>query len=135
MNAMTDHGTCTIVFTVVGLIISFVLGLPRTFKNISYFSYFCKFKSPASTCGLVRLSYLACASIIVAVTVTMIAISIQKPDMGNIVAVRPSVPLVKGLAPVMNIVLAYSTFALYLLLRWLTLTPYSWTCCFLFFSI
>ena len=40
----------------------------------------------------------------------MIAICIQKPDMGNIVAVRPDVPLVKGLAPVMNIVLAYSTF-------------------------
>ncbi|KAI4630615.1 hypothetical protein J4E80_001553 [Alternaria sp. BMP 0032] len=95
MNAMTDHGTCTIVFTVVGLIVSFLLGLPRTFKNISYFSYF------------------SCASIIVAVTVTMIAISIQKPDMGNIVAVRPDVPLVKGLAPVsyihvMNIVLAYT---------------------------
>ncbi|KAI4628705.1 hypothetical protein J4E83_003258 [Alternaria metachromatica] len=90
MNAMTDHGTCTIVFTVVGLIISFLLGLPRTFKNISYFSYF------------------SCGSIIVAVTVTMIAISIQKPDMGNIVAVRPDVPLVKGLAPVMNIVLAYT---------------------------
>jgi hypothetical protein len=47
----------------------------------------------------------------------MIAISIQKPDMGNIVAVRPDVPLVKGLAPVMNIVLACSTFALYPLLR------------------
>jgi amino acid permease len=29
MNAMTDHGTCTIVFTVVGLIVSFLLGLPR----------------------------------------------------------------------------------------------------------
>jgi hypothetical protein len=40
----------------------------------------------------------------------MIAISIQKPDIGNIVAVRPNVPLVKGLAPVMNIVLSYSTF-------------------------
>ncbi|KAI4914193.1 hypothetical protein J4E85_010705 [Alternaria conjuncta] len=90
MNAMTDHGTCTIVFTVVGLIISFLLGLPRTFKNISYFSYF------------------SCGSIIVAVTVTMIAISIQKPDMGNIVAVRPDVPLVKGLAPVTGHVAFFS---------------------------
>jgi hypothetical protein len=53
MNAMTDHGTCTIVFTVVRLIVSFVLGLPRTFKNISYFSYFCKFKNQVTTCGLV----------------------------------------------------------------------------------
>lgn len=38
----------------------------------------------------------------------MIAISIQKPDTGNIVAVRHDVTLVKGLAPVMNIVLAFS---------------------------
>ena len=42
MNAMTDHGTCTIVFSVVGLLICFVLGLPRTFKNVSYFSIFCE---------------------------------------------------------------------------------------------
>lgn len=34
LNAMTDHGACTI--------ISFLFGLPRTFKNISYFSYFCE---------------------------------------------------------------------------------------------
>ncbi|EOA85753.1 hypothetical protein ACJQWK_03472 [Exserohilum turcicum] len=90
MNAMTDHATCTIVFNIVGLVVSFALGLPRTFKNISYFSIF------------------SCASIIVGVTVTMIAIAIQKPDMNNMVVVRPDVPLVKGLAPVMNIVLAYT---------------------------
>ncbi|CAG5182418.1 uncharacterized protein ALTATR162_LOCUS10151 [Alternaria atra] len=82
MNAMTDYGACTIIFSVVGLTISFLLGLPKTFKNISHFSYF--------------------------FTITMIAISIQKPDMGNIVAVRPNVPLVKGLAPVMDIFLAYT---------------------------
>jgi len=52
MNAMTDHGTCTIVFTVVGLIISFLLGLPRTSKNISYFSYFCRPKDPTTSCEL-----------------------------------------------------------------------------------
>ncbi|RYO32731.1 hypothetical protein AA0111_g4258 [Alternaria arborescens] len=40
LNAMTDHGACTIIFNVIGLIISFLFGLPRTFKNISYFSYF-----------------------------------------------------------------------------------------------
>jgi hypothetical protein len=38
----------------------------------------------------------------------MIAIGIQKPDMGDILAVRPNVPLVKGLGPVLNIILAYS---------------------------
>jgi hypothetical protein len=42
MNAMTDHGACTTIFSIVGLILSFLLGLPRTFKNVSYFSIFCK---------------------------------------------------------------------------------------------
>jgi amino acid permease len=41
MNAITEHGTCTIVFSVVGLVVCFLLGLPRTFKNVSYFSIFC----------------------------------------------------------------------------------------------
>jgi len=57
----------------------------------------------------------------------MIAISIQKPDMGNIVAVRPNVPLVKGLAPVMDIVLAYSTSFPVLWSQRLLLMSYSWT--------
>ncbi|KAF1940872.1 hypothetical protein EJ02DRAFT_512839 [Clathrospora elynae] len=90
MNAMTDHGACTIVFAVVGLIICFLLGLPRTFKNVSYFSIF------------------SCVSVIVAVIVAMVAIGIQKPDTGNILAVRPDVPLVKWLGPAMNIILAYT---------------------------
>ena len=49
-------------------------------------------------------------SIIFAVTVAMIAIGIEKPDAGNIVAVRPDLPLIKGIGPVMNIILAYSTY-------------------------
>lgn len=42
LNAITGHATCTIVFTVAGLLMCFVLGLPRTFKNVSYLSIFCK---------------------------------------------------------------------------------------------
>ncbi|USP76598.1 hypothetical protein yc1106_03872 [Curvularia clavata] len=90
MNAMTNHSTCTIIFSVAGLVISFLLGLPRTFKNISYFSIF------------------SCLSVIIGVTITMGAIGIQKPDMNHMVAIRPNVPLDKGLGPVMNIVLAYT---------------------------
>ncbi|KAF1849908.1 uncharacterized protein K460DRAFT_411708 [Cucurbitaria berberidis CBS 394.84] len=90
MNAMTEHGACTIVFSVMGLVVCFVSGLPRTFKNVSYFSIF------------------SCVSVLVAVLVAMIAIGIEKPDAGNIIAVRPNVPLVKGLGPVMNIILAYT---------------------------
>jgi hypothetical protein len=33
MNAMTGYGACTIIFSVVGLIISFLLGLPRNPKT------------------------------------------------------------------------------------------------------
>lgn len=39
MNHLTEHGTCSIVFGIVGMIISFVSNLPRTMKNMSYFSY------------------------------------------------------------------------------------------------
>ncbi|RMZ66027.1 Amino acid transporter transmembrane [Pyrenophora seminiperda CCB06] len=108
MNAITDHGTCTIIFTVIGLVLSFLLGLPRTFKNISYISFFCKMKSGVRNGNAHADEHVACASVILGVTITMVAIGIQKPNMGNIVAVRPDVPLVQGISPVMNIVLAYS---------------------------
>ncbi|KAF2127197.1 N amino acid transport system protein [Dothidotthia symphoricarpi CBS 119687] len=90
MNAITEHGACTIVFSVVGLTVCFLLGLPRTFKNVSYCSIF------------------SCLSIIIAVLVAMIAIGIEKSNKGDILAVRKGVPLVKGLGPVLNIVLAYT---------------------------
>ena len=48
MNVLTDHGTCTIVFAVAGMLICFVLGLPRTFKKASYLSYFCKCAAPVA---------------------------------------------------------------------------------------
>jgi amino acid permease len=41
-NAMTEHAWCTVAFSAVGLVVSFVLSLPRTFKNVSYFSIFCE---------------------------------------------------------------------------------------------
>lgn len=42
LNVLTEHGTCTIVFGVVGLIVSLVLSLPRTLNNVSWFSIVCK---------------------------------------------------------------------------------------------
>lgn len=65
----------------------------------------------------------------------MIAIAIQKPDMNNMVVVRPDVPLVKGLAPVMNIVLAYSKYMSLDSRRESKLTLGSWARCFLFFRV
>ena len=46
MNSITEHGTCTIVFGVVGLVLSFFLCLPRTLSNVSWLSLVCM--SPSS---------------------------------------------------------------------------------------
>lgn len=51
---------------------------------------------------------IACASIILAVFIAMIGIGVAKADVGNVLAVRPGIPFVKGLGPVLNITLAYS---------------------------
>lgn len=41
MNTLTNHGTCSLVFGVVGLILSFLCSLPRTMKNVSTFAVVC----------------------------------------------------------------------------------------------
>lgn len=42
MNAITDHKMCTVVFAAIGMIVQFLLGLPRTLKGVSYLSIFCE---------------------------------------------------------------------------------------------
>ena len=42
MNSITDHGTCSIVFGVVGLVLSFFLCLPRRLANVSWLSLVCR---------------------------------------------------------------------------------------------
>ena len=42
MNTLTEHGTCSIVFGVVGLVLSFLCSLPRTMKNVSWLAMTCK---------------------------------------------------------------------------------------------
>lgn len=41
MNTLTEHGTCSIVFGVVGLVISFICCLPRTLRKVSWMSISC----------------------------------------------------------------------------------------------
>jgi hypothetical protein len=43
MNTLTDHAACTIVWGVVGLVVFFLLTLPRTMKKVSYLSFVCKY--------------------------------------------------------------------------------------------
>lgn len=42
MNALTNHGTCTLVFGVVGLIICFLGALPRTMDKVYWMSVACE---------------------------------------------------------------------------------------------
>lgn len=42
MNTLTEHGTCTIVFGVVGMILSFLCNLPRTMDKVYLMAIVCK---------------------------------------------------------------------------------------------
>lgn len=44
MNVLTDHGTCTLVFGVVGLVICFLGALPRTMEKVYWMSVACKYR-------------------------------------------------------------------------------------------
>ncbi|KAE8153690.1 transmembrane amino acid transporter protein-domain-containing protein [Aspergillus avenaceus] len=89
MNTLTNHGTCSIVFGVVGLIVSLLISLPRTLEKMSW------------------LSLVSFISIFSAVMVAMIAIGIQKPGMTIEAFTEPS--LVTGFTAALNIALSYAS--------------------------
>ncbi|KAB8077464.1 transmembrane amino acid transporter protein-domain-containing protein [Aspergillus leporis] len=88
MNTLTDHGTCSIVFGVVGLILSLAFSLPRTMKNVSW---------------LAVTSFL---SIFTAVVITMIGVGVERPGYGEMHLTR-KVNFMTGFTAVTNIVFAY----------------------------
>ncbi|KAL4806295.1 amino acid transporter [Aspergillus unguis] len=89
MNTLTEHGTCSIVFGVVGLVVSFVCSVPRTLKGVSW------------------LAISSFISILAAVLITMIAIAIQKPGDGHVDATTGP-PFYEAFLAVTNIVFAYA---------------------------
>lgn len=44
-NVITEHGTCTLVWGVIAVIVFFLVLIPRTLKNVSYLSIVCKLTS------------------------------------------------------------------------------------------
>ncbi|GFF80071.1 putative neutral amino acid permease [Aspergillus udagawae] len=90
MNTLTDHSACSIVFGVVGLLISLILSLPRTFKRMSW------------------LSVISFTSIVAAVLVTMIALGVQRPHKNPKVEVTRSTSLYRAFLAVTDIVFAYA---------------------------
>ncbi|KAJ5085522.1 Amino acid transporter transmembrane [Penicillium argentinense] len=87
MNTITNHGTCSIVFGIVGTVISFICSLPRTLVKMSW------------------LSFVSFGSIITAVMICMIAVGIEKPGSGVVAVVQTD--LYHGFSAVCNIVFAF----------------------------
>ncbi|KAH8425153.1 uncharacterized protein LDX57_002902 [Aspergillus melleus] len=87
-NTITNHGTCSIVFGVVGLMVSFIGALPRTVGKVYW------------------MSLASCISILVATIVTMISIGVQAPDdVRNDITTKVSFN--EAFLAVTNIVFAY----------------------------
>ncbi|KAK8153149.1 transmembrane amino acid transporter protein-domain-containing protein [Phyllosticta citrichinensis] len=88
-NVITEHGTCTLVWGVVAVIVFFLFLIPRTLKNVSYFSI---------------ASALSIGS---AVVLTMIALGVSpKPNAHITGFAHPSFPA--GMLETTNVVFAFA---------------------------
>lgn len=104
LNTITEHGTCSLVFGVVGLVLSFSLSVPRTLKRMTWLSLACKqFLGRHFNWMLIDMP--AFASIIAAVFVTMIAVGVQNHVSSFKVTAQTN--LVNAFTSVSNIVFAY----------------------------
>ncbi|KAJ6114957.1 hypothetical protein N7486_000735 [Penicillium sp. IBT 16267x] len=87
-NTITDHGTCTIVFGVVGLVACSIASLPRTSGKVF------------------MMSTISAASILIATIVTMISVAVQEPvGVVNEITTKPT--FVNAFLAVTNIVFAF----------------------------
>ncbi|KAI5266802.1 putative amino acid transporter [Aureobasidium subglaciale] len=91
MNVLTNHGTCTIVFTVVGMVVSMILCIPRTMKNVAL------------------MSIASCLSIATAIFIAMIGIGVDPPAGAHAYAVTPSsqTSFRTGVVAVANILVSF----------------------------
>lgn len=72
VNVLSNHGACTIIFTVVGAVVSMILCIPRTMKNVA------------------MMSIASCLSIATAIFIAMIGIGVDPPKGAHAYAVTPS---------------------------------------------
>jgi len=89
MNTLTGHGTCTIVFGVVGTLLCLVCTLPRTLGSVSW------------------MAIVSFISIIAAVVVTMAGVGVERPGHDLIQATVPT-SLASAFLAVTNITFAYA---------------------------
>lgn len=106
MNTLTDHGTCSIVFGIVGLVVSFICALPRTLTKMSWLSIACEDPPWQFFRTLLLIWIAAFISIFSAVMVTMIGVGIERPGDGHVDATVKT-NLYHGFLAVTNIVFAF----------------------------
>ncbi|KAF2759514.1 amino acid transporter [Pseudovirgaria hyperparasitica] len=90
MNWLTNHATCTIVWAVIGTLVSFIIGMPRKMSGLSW------------------TSAASCISILIAVLITLVALAVRAPSPGNVSAVVSTLPLHSSIVAVMTMILAYA---------------------------
>lgn len=90
MNVLTDHGSCTLLYSALGLLVSFILTLPRRLEKLSH------------------LSTISSISIVVAVLVTMVSVVTARGGPSQIPLFSPHPPLHDICLAIANIVFAYA---------------------------
>ncbi|KAI9880981.1 MAG: hypothetical protein M1830_009475 [Pleopsidium flavum] len=112
LNTISNHGACTIAFGIVGMVVCLIFTLPRTLHKVSYMSVACTSLSPPPPPGsphpLTPTRYTAFISIIAAILITMIGVSLSPltPNPRTSATVQTSLP--KAFLAVTNIIFAYS---------------------------
>ncbi|KAJ5086303.1 Amino acid transporter transmembrane [Penicillium alfredii] len=89
MNVLTEHSTCTIVFSVTGMLVSFLLTLPRRLEKLSH------------------LSSVSFISIIGAVLASMIGVSLDKAPI-HLPTFSPTPTVHDAFLAIANVVFAYA---------------------------
>ncbi|EAU32180.1 conserved hypothetical protein [Aspergillus terreus NIH2624] len=105
MNTITDHGTCSIVFGVVGMVISYILCIPRTSANVSYLSIACAITTSSLSVSVLTKST-AFLSVFSTVLIVMIAVGVSHPWQGSLQATVDT-SLYKAFLAVCNIVFSF----------------------------
>lgn len=90
MNVLTEHSTCTIMFSVIGLIVSFFLTLPRRLENLSHIS---------------SISFI---SIIGAVFISMVGVSLTNSTPRHIPLFSSPPSVHEACLAITNIIFAYA---------------------------
>lgn len=107
LNTLSNHGTCTIVFGVVGIVVFALLTVPRTLKNVSFLAIICEYH--ITLCHLAKAEQIqAFMSIMSAVLITIIALAVSPRASYDTMSatLHPSLPT--AFNSISNIVFAWS---------------------------